>query len=155
MEFLFFILNMDLMTCVIFKGWYGGKAREAGSSKWVMKRRTHVSICVTVQQQRRRRWETLTANLQFTFHYVFPAVVDGLAHVHAPVEGTGFTDLQRQDALFAQHPVLGFVWDVHLVFVPGHFGLRRSEERVGHCSIIITYHWFYLQDTVQFKTGCK
>lgn len=76
----------------------------------------------------------LTANLQFTLHHVLSAGVHRFAHIHPPVEQTGLTDLQRQDALLTEHPVLGFIRDVHLVFVPGHFGLTRQDkvsQRVG------------------------
>lgn len=53
--------------------------------------------------------QILTANLQLTLHRVLPAVIDRLAHVNSAIEGAGFTDLQRQDAMLAEHPVLGFV----------------------------------------------
>lgn len=67
----------------------------------------------------------LTANLQFTLDYVFSDVIDCFAHIHSPIEQTGLTDLQRQNTLLTEHPVLGFICDVHLVFVPSHFGLTR------------------------------
>lgn len=70
----------------------------------------------------------LTANLQFTLHYVFAAVVHRFACIHSSVEQTGLADLQRQDTLLAEHSVLGFVRDVHLVLVPGHFGLTRQDK---------------------------
>lgn len=73
-----------------------------------------------------RRCRILTANLQFTFHHVFSAGVDCFARVHSPVERTRLPDLQRQDAVLAEHPVLGFVCNIHLVFVPGHFGLTKD-----------------------------
>lgn len=65
----------------------------------------------------------LTADLQFTLHHVLPAAVHRLARVHSPIKWTRFTDLQSQNAVVTEHPVLGFIGDVHLVFVPGHFGL--------------------------------
>ena len=52
------------------------------------------------------KWEILTANLQFTLHRVFPALVDRFARVHSTVEQTGLTDLERQNALLTDHPVL-------------------------------------------------
>lgn len=51
----------------------------------------------------------LTANLQFTLHYVFSAGVHRFARIHSSVEQTGLADLQRQDALLTEHPVLGFI----------------------------------------------
>lgn len=82
----------------------------------------------------------LTANLQFTLHYVFSAVVDRFARIHSPVEWTGLTDLQRQDALLTEHPVLGFICDVHLVLVPGHFGLIREDR-----------HYLYIFHSLQYS----
>lgn len=69
----------------------------------------------------------LTANLQFTLHDILPAVIHGSARVHATVERARLPDLQRQNTFFAEHSVLGFIRDVHLVFVPGHFRLKRSD----------------------------
>ena len=66
----------------------------------------------------------LTANLQFTLHNILSTVVDCLADVDPSVEGAGLAYLQRQHSLFAEHAVLGLIRDVHLVFVPGDFGLR-------------------------------
>lgn len=71
----------------------------------------------------------LTADLQFTLHSVLPAAVHRLARVHPPVKWTRLPNLQRQDAVVAEHPVLGLVGEVHLVFVPGHFGLTGRNRR--------------------------
>jgi len=51
----------------------------------------------------------LRANLQFTLHDVLSTVVDCFAHIHSPIERTGLTDLQRQNTLPTEHPVLGFI----------------------------------------------
>lgn len=75
----------------------------------------------------------LTADLQLTLHGVLSAGVHGLARVHSPIKWTRLTDLQRQDAVVTEHPVLGFVGQVHLVFVPGHFGLT-GPKRVSRSS---------------------
>lgn len=69
----------------------------------------------------------LTADLQFTLHSVLPAAVHRLARVHPPVKWTRLPNLQRQDAVVAEHPVLGLVGEVHLVFIPGHFGLTGQS----------------------------
>lgn len=71
----------------------------------------------------------LTADLQFTLHHVLPTAVHRFARVHSPIKGTRFTDLQSQNAVVTEHPVLGFTGDVHLVFVPGHFGLAGRYLR--------------------------
>lgn len=70
----------------------------------------------------------LTANLQFTLYSVLPAVVHRLAGVHSAIKRTRFPNLQRQDAVVTEHPVLGFIGEVHLVFVPGHFGLTEQKR---------------------------
>lgn len=54
-------------------------------------------------------FSNLRANLQFTLHCVFSTGVDCFAHVHPPIEQTGLTDLQRQNTLLTEHPVLGFI----------------------------------------------
>lgn len=80
--------------------WKGVLKEDAGEkvqSKWGMKKRTHAFH------------ELLTANLQFTLHCVFTAVVDCFARIHSPIKWTGLTDLQRQDTLLTDHPVLGFI----------------------------------------------
>lgn len=70
----------------------------------------------------------LTSDLQFALHHILALVVNSFAHVHAAVEGTWLTDLQRQNTLLRQHAILGFIGDVHFVFVPGHFGLMRQNK---------------------------
>lgn len=71
--------------------------------------------------------KTLTPNFQLTLHCVLPAVIDCLAHVNPAIKGTRFTDLQGQNSVLAEHPVLGLIWDVHLVLVPGHLRLMGRE----------------------------
>lgn len=77
----------------------------------------------------------LTADFQFTLHSVLPAVVHRLARVHSPVKWTRFTNLQRQDAVVTEHAVLGFFGEVHLVFVPGHFGLTGQKRVSGYLKV--------------------
>lgn len=78
--------------------------RYSSVYRWVSKERRCVFFLSLHHPAR-----ILTANLQLTLHRVLPALIDRLAHVNSAVEGAGFTDLQRQDAMLAEHPVLGFV----------------------------------------------
>lgn len=89
-------------------------------------------LCGFTTQKRRLTYYTgvcviLTANLQFTLHNVFTAVVHRFAGVHSTVKRAGLAYLQGQDSLLTEHSVFGFAGDVHLVFVPGHFGLIKHN----------------------------
>lgn len=90
--------------------------------------------------------QILTANLQLALHRVLPAVIDRLAHVNSAIEGTGFADLQRQDAMLAEHPVLGFIRDVHLVFVPGDFRLTGQDKKnVRRVKLLPGIEWRFMR----------
>lgn len=72
--------------------------------------------------------EVLTANLQLALYGVLSAGVNSFTHVHTSIEWTRLPDLQSQNALLAEHAVLGFVCDVHLVLVPCYFGLSIKTD---------------------------
>lgn len=100
--------------------------------------------------------ETLTANFQLTLDRILPAVVDCLTHVNSAIKGTRFTDLQCQNTVLTEHPVLGLMWDIHLVLVPGHFRLtgrdtepnRPMKKLEGLKNIKSCFMRFYLCSTL-------
>lgn len=70
----------------------------------------------------------LTANFQLTLDHVLSALVDGFAHVDAAVERTRLADLERKHTLLAEHAVLGLIGEVHLILIPGDFGLGKKMD---------------------------
>lgn len=77
----------------------------------------------------------LTFDLQFAGHNGFSVSVYGLAGIHATVEGTGFTDLQRTDALHTDLPELGVVTNDHLVLHPLNLWLQKNNNLLEICDV--------------------
>lgn len=63
-------------------------------------------------------------------------IIYGLAGIYATIKGTGFTDLQRTDALHTDLPELGVVTNDHLVLHPLNLGLWKNIFLMEVCNIL-------------------